>query len=969
MNINTGPVFPSNNDLKKNKKTSGKSKEPQNKTAEASASDILAVYSKAQINSTQKTKNNNSEFSKMSFNQKKEFLFDKLLTAKNEKGYPIFDKYCIYVLENALTEDNIDFIADVALKKDNGKYRYSDDDVCKIVDYYRAKGLEQTQKILNFIDTGDYKKDVVLTAIKQPDVVKEEDLPKLEKFAEFKIKPKELELLTSQLHDKQKYQRAIELIEKKISAYNVDSLTSLDDIRYERCLNLIDKNVDEYFIYGIAALDDDKYEESLDLLNKGTDAAFIADIVNLPEEQRMKYDELYDLGIEPFYSLNLTNTAADKQIKKFTYLFLRGIDPFLVQDLAEIDDKQYDMIVKLLENGTDIIDAKEISNDENEFNKEMKKINSIPNKMRDFLNSEDCLEKIQKASEGKYQKELVSVLAPENLTFEARKHLLNSGLSEQDYLNSIKKLAKSVFKLAMSTPNQYLSGIDIKYTTKQNGKYIKLPEDVLLKQQKKVCDFFKDNACKIARALKYLDTDTINQMMDKRTDLFEDSLDKLDLLSDENYMLLSDLTKGKSALTGKDLTARDKIQLCEIVKIYQEANIDNSLLYEMAKSGNIDIPKAKSIITKEIILNVGVNEKDLDSIPKDKIKFNEEYSYLALQNSDKMFDGVMGERIKDEFRNEIQRIRRKSQYEREIYVNNLQLRYGKNPNKAICPILERLTYMCKNIDKYSDNELLDVFIEEAKLYNKLYKTSQELYTVISNSILNDFNKFISDLDNIYGQTNAKTKKDFQSLGLNYDKWLNPNLDDVNMNINGKPLKIKLWERNPQEDLFLGNKTTCCTAIGTGGNAAATPLYLLSTAFNVVELYDENNNTVGMSRVFMSNVDNKPSLIMDNIELNKTYFKNMPDRELTEVRNGFFKYMNEYVKQVTGNKDSSVYFYAGDIHVPTKDLTRKNAPMDFIGNIAQESVYFNSTGLDWINTENIKNIGEIDWLVVPKNITS
>ena len=181
------------------------------------------------------------------------------------------------------------------------------------------------------------------------------------------------------------------------------------------------------------------------------------------------------------------------------------------------------------------------------------------------------------------------------------------------------------------------------------------------------------------------------------------------------------------------------------------------------------------------------------------------------------------------------------------------------------------------------------------------------------------------------------------------------------------MTIQLWDRVPQEDLFMGNKTTCCTAIGTGGNGAATPVYLLNTSYNVVFLRNSQGEVVGMSRVFMSKVDDKPALIMDNIELNKTYIKGMDfDSDIKDIRNGFFDYMNKYAETITGNKNAQIYFYSQDIHVPTIDLEHKKAVTSFVGNLSQENIYVNASGCRWIDPTKLEEIGEIDWLVVPKN---
>ena len=166
------------------------------------------------------------------------------------------------------------------------------------------------------------------------------------------------------------------------------------------------------------------------------------------------------------------------------------------------------------------------------------------------------------------------------------------------------------------------------------------------------------------------------------------------------------------------------------------------------------------------------------------------------------------------------------------------------------------------------------------------------------------------------------------------------MEDVNFEINNKPMTIKMWDRNPDEDLFIGNKTSCCTAIGTGENGAATPAYLLSNAFNVVELFDEAGNAVGMSRIFMADIDEKPSIIMDNIELSQNFMKYLDKENKKKVRDNFFKYMNNLAKQITGDDDSQVYFSTSYLKVDEADLEKTEKTADFIGEVSQESIYIN-----------------------------
>ena len=109
--------------------------------------------------------------------------------------------------------------------------------------------------------------------------------------------------------------------------------------------------------------------------------------------------------------------------------------------------------------------------------------------------------------------------------------------------------------------------------------------------------------------------------------------------------------------------------------------------------------------------------------------------------------------------------------------------------------------------------------------------------------------------------------------IDYQKWLRPVImpkqDIFTSKINPSKKKlftVKMWNRIPQESLFNGNYTTCCTGIDKEhGNSYIQ--YMLNTAFNTVEVRTEKGKVIGMSRLFLANINNKPALIVENIEVN------------------------------------------------------------------------------------------------------
>ena len=489
-----------------------------------------------------------------------------------------------------------------------------------------------------------------------------------------------------------------------------------------------------------------------------------------------------------------------------------------------------------------------------------------------FLEGEDFNKKLKKIIQQPntidYQKALLDMLS--NLSYKSRFHIFNKGISEQEFLNAVKILNSSTFKNAFKTPNEFLSDIDIKYTTKINDKYPPLPQEELKDEQEKIIKFFTDNIDLIVNALRYLDKDTINQLMAKRTNHFRAELELINGLSQKNLKLLSELLK----LTQ---STKNKIELCKLVEIYQYNNIDTSSLKELLSFDKISSEmivsakrKAKEEILKDILINSGINAEEIQNIPDEKLNFNQDYAQLLNENSDEI-----------------------------------------------------------------------------------------LKTVISSAVLGDFNDYITDKKNEYGNTNNETRKIFLRNGINYEKWLHPDMDKYEFELNGQKYYIKMWDRNPQEDLFIGNKTNCCTAIG-GGNGGATPIYLLNTAFNVALLYDSNNNVVGMSRLFMSKVNNTPAMMMDNIELRDT-----ADLESgIKIRNEFFKYLNKFALGLTDKKNIPIYYTPAYSKVPTDDLKNKFILTGFLGKVSPSTVYINSKQ-GWVNPAMIKYMGASKWFEVPK----
>ena len=151
------------------------------------------------------------------------------------------------------------------------------------------------------------------------------------------------------------------------------------------------------------------------------------------------------------------------------------------------------------------------------------------------------------------------------------------------------------------------------------------------------------------------------------------------------------------------------------------------------------------------------------------------------------------------------------------------------------------------------------------------------------------------------------------------------------------LTIKMWDRNPQKDIFQGNYSTCCIGMG-GGNGSAMPHYIMNGAYNMIEIVDNRTGrTIGNALCyFVKGADGKPAFIIDNIEINNAV---KPSAEIgTQLRNSITEYASKVAKEVTGKDDVPVYMSGSYNDVPCSDLPKHTERVSFMGDIDCDQIY-------------------------------
>lgn len=102
-------------------------------------------------------------------------------------------------------------------------------------------------------------------------------------------------------------------------------------------------------------------------------------------------------------------------------------------------------------------------------------------------------------------------------------------------------------------------------------------------------------------------------------------------------------------------------------------------------------------------------------------------------------------------------------------------------------------------------------------------------------------------------------------------------------------KIRIWDRDPRKDLFQGNYTHCCIAMG---NPTLID-YMCDLGMQVVEIVRDNGRVVGQTWLWIGEDEKgEPVLVLDNVEINNNYKKYSE-----QFKEALFSYCHRYAKAI------------------------------------------------------------------------
>lgn len=215
------------------------------------------------------------------------------------------------------------------------------------------------------------------------------------------------------------------------------------------------------------------------------------------------------------------------------------------------------------------------------------------------------------------------------------------------------------------------------------------------------------------------------------------------------------------------------------------------------------------------------------------------------------------------------------------------------------------------VEKQKDNSIPpDLKRKELlRLRNKIETSKKEIYDK-KNLLLARLEKFNQDF---IGTVSSAIGEE-RAIGLDQERReiVNELLDHFNTDfetlenlskkqeegtLDGRPMKISVWNRNPDVDLYLGNYTNCCIRIDSEhmGSESTIADYLTDTGVQIVNVYDEKEGIpVVTAWCWIGQDDNdKVSFVIDNIEANTQY----STKYKKQLEDELFKYMIRYSAKV------------------------------------------------------------------------
>ena len=494
-------------------------------------------------------------------------------------------------------------------------------------------------------------------------------------------------------------------------------------------------------------------------------------------------------------------------------------------------------------------------------------------------------------------------------------------------------------------------------------------------------DFAKTYGRELYLLFNVYDKESTDALMRKRLDNFSSYLIDLNNLNKEDLILLKNLVNSCN-IDCKPFMPTQKIEFIDLIKAYKYNDIPMDKMQEMAKSGRVDLAKLQITLFEELMKNAGMTDEEIAQIPKEKlVAWDKDYTHLlakAIQESDgtAFSDILRATNLEPDFIKYIHDENNEygvanANTKKTFSEMNMNYDNWLKPNKE-----NEIKFISKDKNTEQLKQIVSQITEDM---NTLMQTPAKGFIskqfpncvkgdsffipkeyLTSKNKLTEFVKILADtsengqLAQVWKRAQGNiTSNDANRVAkaqntLTVLNHLNQRLDDLSNVQEGAKLTetldltIKMWDRNPQKDIFQGNYSTCCIGMGDF-NDYAMPHFILNTAYNMIELVDNNSGEIIGNALcyFVKDESGEPTFIIDNIEIRNS--KKPSDEVGIELRTAMAEYAAKIAKDVTGNDNTKIYMSGSYNDVEYEDLNSHKENVSFIGDIDTEKIYMDLYG--------------------------
>ena len=550
-----------------------------------------------------------------------------------------------------------------------------------------------------------------------------------------------------------------------------------------------------------------------------------------------------------------------------------------------------------------------------------------------------------------------SLLILKNFKIPNALEIINSNLKIKEYIEFLKKELPDILKDSKEENPEYilklyLNNKSFYYAIENKEKYPWLSDAILGN------DRFSDKLISQFEKLDKLSRKNIDLLFKTKENIIANN--PIDENSPEFRILMQDALK----------EYRSNPEILEYIK---ELGVDTDAWLNYDKEEHIRLGKGEDLSFAEMVKTPVIRMEE--TFTKYKISFKETFGEyqkelqdykIPLESVDELVKSI------DEMNSRIKEAEDKGEDERKIQgmkkgLENLQAR---KDNPKLAPLWQKVLSDFDSIVVLSNDiqKIHNTLAENEDKY-KLLNNKEKLEAKERNDLFN-YKKVIGKSINEFKDKLNLLEKRMLAFDENLPELVKPCLgedrtvsliqefkenthevlDHFNSDVSGSKssldqvlgeqeknklegrfVKIGLWGRNPDRDLYLGNYTNCCIRIDSEHMDEESTIadYLTDTGMQVVTIVDEiTNEPVVAAWVYIGENNGQPKMVIDNIEANRDYVN-----YFNTFKESLEKYFVDYaektnigsknISQGVNNNDIELNVELGDLYYKAGGYNRKD----------------------------------------------